>query len=36
LATVGAVFSYVGGYTQANAALFKKDAVIKKTEAANQ
>ena len=36
LATVGAVFSYMGGYTQANAALFKNDAAIKKTEAANQ
>lgn len=30
LATVGAVFSYMGGYTQANAALFKNDAAIKK------
>ena len=36
LATVGAVFSYMGGYTQANAALFKNNAAIKKTEAANQ
>jgi len=36
LATVGAVFSYMGGYTQANATLFKNDAAIKKTEAANQ
>lgn len=36
LATVGAVFSYMGGYTQANAALFKNDAAITKTEAANQ
>ena len=36
LATVGALFSYMGGYTQANAALFKNDAAIKKTEAANQ
>jgi hypothetical protein len=26
----------MGGYTQANAALFKNDAAIKKTEAANQ
>jgi len=36
LATVGAVMSYHGGATQANAALFKNDAAIKKTEAANQ
>ena len=36
LATVGAVFSYMGGYTQANAALYKNNAAIKKTEAANQ
>mgnify|MGYP003349672191 CR=1 FL=1 len=36
LATVGAVFSYMGGYTQANAALFKNNAAIKKTEAANK
>jgi hypothetical protein len=36
LATVGAVFSYMGGYTQANAALFKNNAAIKKTEASNQ
>jgi len=36
LATVGAVFSYMGGYTQANAELFKNNAAIKKTEASNQ
>lgn len=36
LATVGALFSYMGGYTQANAALFKNNAAISKTEAANQ
>ncbi|MDC8785231.1 DUF4337 domain-containing protein [Roseateles koreensis] len=36
LATVGAMFSYMGGATQANAGLFKNDAAIKKTEAANQ
>ncbi|MEY3721800.1 MAG: hypothetical protein RL618_2319 [Pseudomonadota bacterium] len=36
LATVGALFSYMGGYTQANAALFKNNAAIKKTEASNQ
>ncbi|TXI24666.1 MAG: DUF4337 domain-containing protein, partial [Roseateles sp.] len=33
LATVGAFFSYMGGATQANAALYKNDAAIKKTEA---
>ena len=36
LATVGAIFSYMGGYTQANAGLFKNNAAIKKTEASNQ
>ena len=36
LATVGAIFSYMGGATQANAGLFKNNAAIKKTEAANQ
>ena len=36
LATVGAIFSYMGGATQANAGLYKNDAAIKKTEAANQ
>ena len=36
LATVGAMFSYMGGNTQANAGLYKNDAAIKKTEAANQ
>jgi Domain of unknown function (DUF4337) len=36
LATVGALFSYMGGATQANAGLHKNDAAIKKTEAANQ
>lgn len=34
LATVGALFSYMGGATQANAGLYKNDAAIKKTEAA--
>ena len=29
LATVGALFSYMGGYTQANAALYKNNAAIK-------
>lgn len=36
LATVGAVFGYMGGSTQNDAAMFKNDAAIKKTEASNQ
>ncbi len=36
LATVGAIFSYVAGSTQADAGLLKNDAAIRKTEAANQ
>ena len=36
LATVGAVFSYIGGATQNDAMLFKNSAAIKKTEASNQ
>jgi hypothetical protein len=36
LATVGAMFSYQGGATQAHAQLAKNDAAIRKTEAANQ
>ena len=36
LATVGAMFSYMAGATQADAGLLKNDAAIKKTEAANQ
>jgi hypothetical protein len=36
LATIGALFSYQGGATQANAGLAKNNAAIKKTEAANQ
>jgi Domain of unknown function (DUF4337) len=36
LATVGALFAYMGGATQADAGLFKNDAAIKKTEASNQ
>ena len=36
LATVGALFSYQGGATQANAGMAKNNAAIKKTEAANQ
>jgi hypothetical protein len=36
LATVGALMAYQGGATQANAALYKNNAAIKKTEASNQ
>ncbi len=36
LATIGALFSYMGGATQANAGLFKNNAAIKKTEASDQ
>ena len=36
LATVGALFSYMAGATQANAGLAKNNAAIKKTSAANQ
>lgn len=36
LATVGALFSYQAGATQAQAALLKNEAAMKKTEAANQ
>ena len=36
IATIGALFSYQGGATQANAGLYKNNAAIKKTEASNQ
>lgn len=36
IATIGAIFGYMGGATQANAGLYKNNAAIKKTEAANQ
>lgn len=36
LATVGALFGYMGGATQNDAALFKNNAAIKKTAASNQ
>ena len=36
IATVGAIFSYMGGLTQADAGIYKNNAAIKKTEAANQ
>ena len=36
IATVGALFGYMAGATQANAGLFKNNAAIKKTEASNQ
>ncbi len=36
IATVGALFAYMGGATQANAGLYKNNAALKKTEASNQ
>ncbi len=36
IASVGVVLSYLGGTTQANATLYKNNAAISKTEAANQ
>jgi hypothetical protein len=36
VATVGAIFAYLGGATQADAGLYKNNAAIKKTEASNQ
>jgi len=36
IATFGAIFSYMAGATQADAALYKNNAAIKKTEASNQ
>lgn len=36
LATIGAICSYMGGATQADAALAKNDAAIRKTEASDQ
>ena len=36
IATVGAIFGYMGGATQASAGLYKNNAAIKKTEASNQ
>lgn len=36
IATVSILFSYMGGASQTNAGLYKNNAVIKKTEAANQ
>jgi Na+/glutamate symporter len=36
VATVGAIFSYMCGSTQANAGLYKNNAALKKTEASNQ
>lgn len=36
VATVGALFGYMGGATQADGILFKNNATIKKTEAADQ
>ena len=36
IATIGAIFAYMGGATQADAGLYKNNAAIKKTEASNQ
>ncbi|MBS0447071.1 MAG: DUF4337 domain-containing protein [Proteobacteria bacterium] len=36
IATIGALFAYMGGATQADAGLYKNNAAIKKTEAADQ
>jgi len=36
ISTVGAIFAYMGGATQANALLYKNNAAIRKTEASNQ
>lgn len=36
IATVGAIFGYMGGATQANAGLYKNNAAISKTAAANK
>jgi hypothetical protein len=36
LAMIGALFSYMGGATQANVSIYKDNAAIKKTEASNQ
>ena len=36
IATVGAIFGYMAGATQANSGLLKNDSAIKKTEASNQ
>jgi hypothetical protein len=36
ISTVGAMFSYMGGVTQAYAMLYKNDSQIRKTEASNQ
>ena len=36
IATIGAVFAYMGGLGQVNAGLYKNEEAIKKTDAANQ
>ena len=36
IATVGAIFAYMGGATQANAGMYKNEAAITKTAASNQ
>ena len=36
IATIGAIFAYMGGLAMLNAGLYKNESAIKKTEAANQ
>ncbi len=36
IATIGAIFAYMGGLAQLNAGLYKNESAIKKTEAADQ
>lgn len=36
IATIAAIFSYMGGATQANAGLYKNNAALKKAEASNE
>lgn len=36
IATIGAIFAYMGGATQANSMMYKNNSAIKKTEASNQ
>lgn len=36
LATIGAIFAYMGGATQANSTIYKNNAALKKNEASNQ
>jgi Na+/glutamate symporter len=36
IATIGAIFAYMGGATQANSTIYKNNAALKKNEASNQ